>query len=58
MRVWLQIQGSQVESRPGPIPYTAVYNPQEYTIRTPTFDHKILEKKDFVSFDRTLNSAF
>ena len=28
--------------------YTAVYNPQEYTTRTPAFDPKILEKMDFV----------
>ena len=29
------------------IPYTAVYNPQEYTTRTPTFDPKILKKNGF-----------
>ena len=40
------------------IPYTAEYNPQEYTTRTPTFDPKILEKMDFLSIDRTPNSAF
>ena len=40
------------------IPYTAEYNPQEYTTRIPTFDPKILEKMDFVSIDRTPNSAF
>ena len=40
------------------VPYTAEYNPQEYTTRTPTFDPKILEKMDFVSIDRTPNSAF
>ena len=40
------------------IPYTAEYNPQEYTTRTPTFDPKILEKMDFVSIDRTPNLAF
>ena len=46
---------------PGPlllIPYTALYNPQEYTTRTPTFDPKILEKMDFGYIDRTSNSAF
>ena len=40
------------------LPYTAEYNPQEYTTRTPTFDPKILEKMDFLSIDRTPNSAF
>ena len=35
------------------LPYTAVYNPQKYTTRTPTFDPKILEKMDFVSIDLT-----
>ena len=40
------------------LPYTAEYNPQEYKTRTPTFDPKILEKMDFVSIDRTPNSAF
>ena len=40
------------------IPYTAEYNPQEYTTRIPTFDPKILEKMDFVSIDCTPNSAF
>ena len=42
----------------GDIPYTAEYNPQEYKTRTPTFDPKILEKMDFISIDRTPNSAF
>ena len=37
------------------VPYTAEYNLQEYKIRTPTFDPKILEKMDFVSIDRTPN---
>ena len=40
------------------LPYTAVYNPQEYTTRTPTFDPKILEKMDFGYIDPTSNSAF
>ena len=40
------------------VPYTAEYNPQEYKTSTPTFDPKILEKMDFVSIDRTPNSAF
>ena len=40
------------------LPYTAVYNPQEYTTLTPTFDPKILEKMDFGYIDRTSNSAF
>ena len=31
----------------GKLPYTAVYNPQEYTTLTPTFDPKILEKNGF-----------
>ena len=39
-------------------PYTAVYNPQEYKTRNPTFVPKILEKMDFVSIDRTQKSAF
>ena len=38
--------------------YTALYNPQEYTTHTLTFDPKILEKMDFGYIDCTSNSAF
>ena len=40
------------------LPYTAVYNPQEYTTRTLTFDPKIREKMYFIYIVSTSNSAF